>query len=284
MDAFASSSERRALTTSERAKLRKTAKPGTEVQMERRLGVPTVLWAAEPDVQGGTPEQAARRHLGRLAPRFRLSGADLNSARVVSVHDTGRGGVIVKLRQSVEGVPVFREEANVLMTRDLGLVGITGYLSSPDGSSPDFSLSARRAVARAASDLLGSDLQASDLDPRGSRGAYLRFSAAALGEPARAKRVMYRLPGGWSRPTTPRSIPSAPTSTSATSSPPATAASCSVRTWSATQSPSRTGSGPTLRRPTFRWTALRAAPAARIPPGLRMGSRRRSKPRRWCRG
>ncbi len=196
MDAFASSSERRALTTSERAKLRKTAKPGTEVQMERRLGVPTVLWAAEPDVQGGTPEQAARRHLGRLAPRFRLSGADLNSARVVSVHDTGRGGVIVKLRQSVEGVPVFREEANVLMTRDLGLVGITGYLSSPDGSSPDFSLSARRAVARAASDLLGSDLQASDLDPRGSRGAYLRFSAAALGEPARAKRVMYRLPGG----------------------------------------------------------------------------------------
>jgi large repetitive protein len=194
-DAFLSSSARAKLTTAERAELRDAAEPGTEVQLERRLGVPTILWAAEAAPGGGPPRRAARRHLERLAPVYRLAGSDVDSAKVASVHDTGRGGIIVTLRQTVGGVPVYREEANVLMTRDLGLVGVSGYLAPVDSLVAPFTLDARDAVASAAGDLLGRAVAPDTLEVTGHNGPYVVFDAEALSA-ARATRVMYRLPGG----------------------------------------------------------------------------------------
>lgn len=193
-DAFASSAERVSLSAGERRALRDVAKPGTDVQLERRLGVPTTLWAADPRPVNGTPTEAARRQLERLARYYDLAAADVDSARVTDVHDTGRGGIVVTLRQYVDGVPVFREEANLLMSRDLGLVGIGGYLSPSDAGKPSFPMGEREAVALAASDVLGEDVRAGELEPAGSKGTYELFNGAELQEPARAERVMYRVP------------------------------------------------------------------------------------------
>lgn len=151
-DAFGSSPVRIAPTRAQRDAWREVRKPGTELQTEERLGVPTVLWAGDETPAPGAPATAARTYLKRLAPAYRLSGNDVDAARVSSVQDTGNGMIIVKLRQAVAGVPVFRDEANVVMTQDNELVGVSGYLPPATGS-PAFALAGRDAAARAVNDL-----------------------------------------------------------------------------------------------------------------------------------
>lgn len=196
-DAFASSGARVSLPRSVRAAQRRAARPGSDIQMERRLGLPTALWAADPGTGGGAPASAARRHLRALAPAYGLTAGDVASATVDDVQDTGRGPVVVTFRQSVDGVPVYREKASVVMTADRRLVGVGGYLAPVGDARTVFALSAREAVARAASDLLGRPVAPGDLRPRGARaGGYELFAAAAIADPARVRRVMYRLPAG----------------------------------------------------------------------------------------
>lgn len=133
LDAFTESAVRRALSPAERQALKAASKPGTSVHIEERLGVPTFLWVRHRETggtaglgsQGMRPEMvAARGHLGRHAALYRLSQRDVDSATGASIHNAGRGAVIVKFRQSVGGVEVFREELNVVMGQGLDLVAI----------------------------------------------------------------------------------------------------------------------------------------------------------------
>jgi len=50
------------------------------------------------------------------------------TAYVAHVHDTGRGAIIVKYRQRVDGIEVFRSEMNVAMTRDRKVIASSGGL------------------------------------------------------------------------------------------------------------------------------------------------------------
>src|ERR1041385_8783483 len=65
------------------------------------------------------------------APAFRWNQtlATDDTAYVAHVHDTGRGAIIVKYRQRVEGIEVFRAEYNVAMTRDRHVIATSGGLS-----------------------------------------------------------------------------------------------------------------------------------------------------------
>ena len=56
-----------------------------------------------------------------------------SSAYVAQVHDTGRGAIVVKFRQRIDGIEVFRSELNVAMTRDRKLLAMSGSLS-PSGA------------------------------------------------------------------------------------------------------------------------------------------------------
>ncbi len=201
VDAFLDSSARRRLSPRQEAALTAAALPGTRVQMEKRLGVPTVLWAADPGtpflVRGATvlPRsavvRAARAHARRLAGLYRLSRRDIGSAKVSFVHDTGRGGVIVRLRQTVDGVDVFGEAMNIAMNRDLTLIGITGYLSPARVlPGPAVALSARGATGVVTQDVLGRQLSSARVRPARSVAGFDVFRLP--NGSVHAKRVLYR--------------------------------------------------------------------------------------------
>ncbi|HWT00633.1 MAG TPA: M36 family metallopeptidase [Pyrinomonadaceae bacterium] len=228
-DAFASGGKRSsggasATGVAESPGLQEDASPqmeaGHPVQMEQRLGVPTFLWAvnsgkartlsARAETRRADAAAAAYEHLGNYGARYRLSGPDIAGISIAGVHDTGRGAIIVKLKQSIGGIEVFRDEMNVIMNRKLQLLAISGYLTgggsdavSIDGSG--FSLTREQAVARAVGQL--SDSAVSPSAVRGTTNAkatpgYSYFTAdlgdgARVGDPARVKQVMFHTAEGF---------------------------------------------------------------------------------------
>jgi large repetitive protein len=182
---------------------------GSVVQAEPRLGVPTFVWAAPRPVPSGVrgPEDAARRYLADFAPLYRLDARDAAAASVRLVHDTGRGVVIVKIREEVEGIDVFREEMSVAMRRDLSLISLSGYLSGAPARAgrslaKTYRLGPREAIAAAYEEMEGETLGAGELRSAGERrGPYESFelvarsvSGRALSGGARIKRVLFHLP------------------------------------------------------------------------------------------
>lgn len=186
---------------------------GRVTERESRFALPTFLWAT-PTVTAATRAQArpavshadaARAHLARVAPLWRLDAADVRGAALGRVHDTGRGGVIVSFRQSFDGVEVFRDEMKLVMDRDQRLVSVSGYVPShallPKGAGRTFRLRADAAASRALADVAGVAVSPASLRARAARqGAYERFDLSApvagvvLSQPLRAKPVWFHLP------------------------------------------------------------------------------------------
>lgn len=189
--------------------------------IEKILNVPTFVWTTRQTLpkaalarssgtaaSGEAPtEFAAQNYVRRYAGLYRLNEQGLASARVHHVHDLGRGGVIVKLKQEVGGIEVFQREMNVLMNQDLELLALSGYLS-PHASSAragqaGFQLDFTDAVAAAFEDLHGEILSTADLEYTGQADEYRRYAlqsgvrvAHALRQPVRIKRVLYQLAEG----------------------------------------------------------------------------------------
>lgn len=193
--------------------------PGVRLQTESRLGVPTFLWVAGSNGASlaaaagravgnakSPAESAARAALSQFGSLYGLSAADVSSAVVSMIHDTGRGAIIVKLRQQVGGTDIFREEINVLMNRRLEAVAISGYISSAvtpaaQGGSLSFALGAAAAAQAGVRDALRASVDASEFVSIGSEGGYQKFvlpapSAARLDEAVRVKPVYYHWPEG----------------------------------------------------------------------------------------
>jgi MYXO-CTERM domain-containing protein len=189
------------------------APPAFVASVDAQRGVPTFLWAARG--QGGvaaitavSPEAAARQHLARHASRYGLSQEAIDTAVVTQVHDTGRGGIIVVLRQRPGGIEVFHDDVKVLMDRNLELVAIGNNLHASAVAHPKTApvvLSEREAIAAAFKDLYGVALPATDLvDAKKIKGGYHYYglgaskAAAAAGvrflTPARVKRVWFPMP------------------------------------------------------------------------------------------
>ncbi len=187
----------------------------TVTSVDGRRGVPSFLWAARssPDAYapGATPEAAARLYLARFASLYGVAPADLAGARVVAVHDTGRGGIIVTARQYVGDVEVHHSDVKLLLNRDMSLLAISG---SPHAAASHASALAKRgagfhvdreqALALAFGDMFGLSFGADAfVDAGRSRGAYRYYdlSPAALGlnkvamrGSPRIKPIYYALP------------------------------------------------------------------------------------------
>ena len=87
---------------------------GIPVEWDTRFDVPSFLWIAG----GQSADKVA---------------SDFNGAYVAHVHDTGRGAIIVKYRQRIDGIEVFRDELNVMMTRDRRVLATSGSLAPTFG-------------------------------------------------------------------------------------------------------------------------------------------------------
>src|SRR6185436_1483116 len=98
-DAFRASPTKRTLSPTESDALQKAALFGSKIHIDEKLGIPRFLWAADkgPASQQGigkggkrNEEIAARGHLARLATLYRLSPAEINSAKLSSIHNKGK--------------------------------------------------------------------------------------------------------------------------------------------------------------------------------------------------
>ena len=199
------------------AALRAAAAAG-RVHLDPRLGVPAFLWGddAAASLRASAPasaakaaldpEAAARAHLAARADVYRIAPPEVAA---LPVHDLQRfpgGGAVVRFRGQVDGVEVFREEVNVLLDRDGGLVAIGGFaLGAPAGAAKAaqaLPVAAEGAVAAALADWGFAPAIAGELRAAAAAGGYTSFAlpegrvssdGSAL-HAARAKRVWFRLP------------------------------------------------------------------------------------------
>ncbi|MFO0595023.1 MAG: myxosortase-dependent M36 family metallopeptidase [Myxococcaceae bacterium] len=174
----------------------------TITQTEPRFGVPTFVFAARdphaPDLrlQGLTPEAVARRALFAWAPLYRLDPVALAEAPLLHVHDLGTGAVIVQFGQQLDGVRVFHQRLNVVLTQKLELVALSGALAPLPWVDHRFALSPESALAvafEASYGLVTTDgaFRSSGFDFAGAQ----RFDASNLESHdvslARTRRVLY---------------------------------------------------------------------------------------------
>ncbi|HEX2836379.1 MAG TPA: M36 family metallopeptidase [Thermoanaerobaculia bacterium] len=213
IDEFGSARPHPDASTAVASKARGLTRAGMAIPVEARLRVPTFLWpsvdavppqsAPDPAPRKGRPEiAAARTHLGHYASLYDLNATDVTNAAVTMVHNTGRGPIIVKLRQQVNGVEIFREELNVVMDRELRLAGLAGYLSSTATPGVQgglaFRLDDKKAAVGALKDLTGVAVSETAVLRGSARDAYESFTVNGLplDAPVRLKKVYYHLQGG----------------------------------------------------------------------------------------
>jgi hypothetical protein len=191
-----------------------SSRAATVTAVDERRGVPSFLWASrsapEAYALGQAPEQAARTYLARYAPLYQVSAADVASSRLASVHDTGRGGVIVTMRQQVGDVEVFRSDVKLLLNRDMSLLAISGgphpvgsHASALKKRGEGFRLDREQALALAFGDMFGLSIGPDAfVDAGRERDGYRHFDVApsalglhqvAMRDEPRVKPVYYPL-------------------------------------------------------------------------------------------
>jgi MYXO-CTERM domain-containing protein len=194
------------------AKVSARSSLGSATSFDERRGVPSFVWAPKqqslpPQGVARTSEAAARWYVRENARTWDVPRAALDGIEVVKVHDVGRGGIIVTLRQQIDGIDVYQGELKVMMKRNLELVAIAG---SPRGtaaaetkkSGRTFKIAPDAAIAKAFTNLYGVNLKTWDLqDAKKDKGGYKLFDLTAgavkdrlFVHPARVKKVFFQMP------------------------------------------------------------------------------------------
>jgi hypothetical protein len=191
-----------------------TAGSAARVQWDDRFGVPNVVWAAakprvaassatSPRLDAGV-EAIARQYVEDYSALYGMTSADIADAYVANVHDIGQGPIVVKLRQKLGGVPVFREELNVVLDRNRDLVALTGHISALPRTSriaalstkpAGFLLSAASAIRSATDD--ATTAESIDINSfrflGNAEGGYQLYQGEAP-DPVRVRQVYFHLP------------------------------------------------------------------------------------------
>lgn len=186
--------------------------PSIRVQWDDRFGVPNFVWAGSK--MSGTvaaakvaqsDESAARQFLSAYASLYALDAGDVANAVVSGVHDTGEGAVIIKLKQRINDVDVFREELNIVMGQDRELIALSGHISgvpranrvvATAGKANPFLLGPASAIANAFADATAGarSVPIESLTFAGQADGAYQLYAGAGQEPIRVKRVYFHLP------------------------------------------------------------------------------------------
>ena len=138
------------------------------VTRDARLGVPAFLWggiarATLPSLgRGPSPKlgldaaTAARAHLHHLRDAWRLTADEVAALPLRQLQRLPNGAAIVRFGHQVDGVDVFREQANVLVDGEGELVAVGGLLAGAGGdrvkARGDAPPDPRQAIAAALAD------------------------------------------------------------------------------------------------------------------------------------
>ncbi|HSO39418.1 MAG TPA: M36 family metallopeptidase, partial [Labilithrix sp.] len=175
------------------------------VHRDDRTGLPRFAWldvkaAAKGQMKGKPATEAAWSTLRGVARTYGLRQEVVASAELESVHDSGKGPVIARFKQRLDGVDVFRAQMSLALTRDLDPVAASGSLARVPRATDRqaFTLAPVAAVAAAAR-AFGAKITDADVTAAAPvAGDYRRFAlrAGALGDrrevaPTRAKKVWF---------------------------------------------------------------------------------------------
>jgi large repetitive protein len=183
--------------------------------MHSALGLPTFFWAQpggkysnEAGLMAARPTSdpvaVARAYLAGLSGQYGLSAQAVSEVPLLFNQALPNGGAIVKFRNRIDDIEVFREEAAVLLGADRKLVAIGGFISGGSAVAP-FNLPAAQSAATALADWAFVPAVATQLLLTETRGDYQYFSlpsgslsadGSALVAPVRVKSVWFRLPSG----------------------------------------------------------------------------------------
>ena len=114
--------------------------PGVAGSRDTRPGSTGAPWLFQASPIAGVsplralaPAAAARAHVEDLRAHYGLPAAALAAIVTREVHDSGRGGILVRLGQEVDGIPVFQQQMSVLLRRDNALAA-QGVVHLPDAA------------------------------------------------------------------------------------------------------------------------------------------------------
>ena len=179
-----------------------TASPVAVVSSRDDRGMPVFLWGTghERAPALSTAGEAARFHLERYASSLGLDAAALSTVEPREVHDTGRGAIVVRMGQRLDGIEIYRSEVRLGLRRNFELVSLSGKLH-PVGpasrSRQPFVIAPKTALAAALSITLTLDVDPSQLtvvglaDANDGRYQLATTRQAELLRPARVKKVYF---------------------------------------------------------------------------------------------
>ncbi|MDC0716656.1 M36 family metallopeptidase [Nannocystis bainbridge] len=167
----------------------------------RAPGTPSLMWIprGQPQPASRSPEAAARAQLERHLDAYGVTPDVLAGARTLFVHDTGRGGIIVALRQTVDGIDLHHGDVKLLLDRSLRLLAVSGSLhpGAHPGAARPFASAPDAAIAAALRDLHGVAVPLVEIEGRHSWRRFAAASGATAGQglrlvaPARARPVYF---------------------------------------------------------------------------------------------
>src|SRR4051794_645762 len=103
--------------------------------VDKRFDTPSFTWVSGASLQNlkltaaATPSDVAWSAVRTAQATLKLSNQSLAAAQLAAVHDTGRGAIIARFGQKIDGVPVFGTSMSVTMRRDHTPLAITGALA-----------------------------------------------------------------------------------------------------------------------------------------------------------
>lgn len=157
-------------------------------------------------------EYAGRDYLGQQSGRLNIDRQSLKDARLVDLHDSGKGPIIARYQQVQDGIEVFGKRVNVMMDRGMKLVASSGNFASRGAASGNsmaakaraaeaFRIPPEQALAIAYADLSGEPLATSAFAFQRSAGEYrvyagrTPFGEMRLTGEQRSRKFWYPLDG-----------------------------------------------------------------------------------------
>jgi hypothetical protein len=180
--------------------------PSSADHRNKLLNVNTFSWATSDQKVSPVPFNVLNRKVAvaQASQHFAtvqgvshgVSSQSLAQSEVKYVHDTGRGGLITKYQQKVNGLEVHQRQFNVLLNQKMELVATSGYFSKAKAPlkalGTQFKLSAGEAISKAFVDMSGETLS---LSQAGEKGKYQHFKAQSeqytFSDDPRGKKIYY---------------------------------------------------------------------------------------------
>jgi hypothetical protein len=203
------------------APLSATRSKDATVQIDARFGVPTFLWGTTAAATLKSMQRAAsaktsldeegtaRAHLRDVAELYQITGPEVDALSMHNLQRMPNGAAIVRFRNQIDGIEVFREQTSVLLDKSGGLVAVGGFAMGTPAtqrkSAQVFATTPQQAVATALADYGFPEAVADTLQASGENGGYALLTlsqgivssdGSALSSVARVKRTWFRLPTG----------------------------------------------------------------------------------------